>query len=213
MMPLKSSPNERKTGGASGKLSQSFHTQTDKNDKHWQHRKTALLSTIVHNAHSKIHLLQLLLLPLRAQHTVYKLKVQNNNEQRGLQSSKVLTNQIHPRRSQPVVILRGFMWSVTFCSGSATERRQSLQGVVLVAVRGRRAEGEGLLVGETLECSHHNVRHVIAKHPGADQYTLEVHLVGPVCTVPRVGKTRSAWERDTRMIIADTFILQLPLSF
>lgn len=173
--------------------------------------KTAVLSTIVHNAHSKNHLIRLLLVSLR-EHTVYKLKVQNNNE-RGLQSSKVLMNQIHPRRSPPLVILHGFMWSITFCSGSTSERHQSLHGVMLVAVRGRRAEGEGLLTSETVECSHHNIRHVIAKHPGADQYTLKVHLIGPVCTVPHVGKTRPAKGRDTRMRNLYTFLSQLPPFF
>lgn len=152
MMPFKSSPNNKRTGGGGGigKLSQSFHTHTDINDKHWQHRETAVLLTIVHYTHPKIYLIRLLLVSLRAQHTVYKLKVQNDNEQQGLQSSKVLTNQIHPRRSPLLVTLHGFMWSITFCSGSTTEGHQSLHGVVLVAVRWRWAEGEGLLAGEAV---------------------------------------------------------------
>lgn len=69
--------------------------------------------------------------------------------------------------------------------------------VVLAVVWRRWAEGEGPVGGKTAECSEHSVRHVIREHPGTDQNTPEGHFIGPVCTVPDLGKTRPE-EKKTR---------------
>lgn len=67
------------------------------------------------------------------------------------------------------------------------------------------------LAEETVYCFHHRIDHVITNHPGADQNSLEVHLIGPLCTVPHMGKARSAGERHRGIRIPDTYLLQLPL--
>lgn len=56
--------------------------------------------------------------------------------------------------------------------------------IVLVVTERRRAEGERTLADESVERSEHAVRHVIYKHPGADQDALECHFTRPVCTIP-----------------------------
>lgn len=60
--------------------------------------------------------------------------------------------------------------------GSTFIRRQWSDCVVLVVTVRRQAEGEGTLAAESAERSEHAVRHVIHKHPGADQYTSERHF-------------------------------------
>lgn len=61
--------------------------------------------------------------------------------------------------------------------GSTFTRRQRSDGVVLVVTERRRAEGEGPLAAESGERSQYTVRHVIHKHPGADQDISERHFI------------------------------------
>lgn len=79
--------------------------------------------------------------------------------------------------------------SVTSQQGSTFTRRQRSDGVVLAVTERRRAEGERPLAAER---SEYTVRHVIHKHPGADQDTSERHFIWPVCTIPGLRKTGSA---------------------
>lgn len=61
--------------------------------------------------------------------------------------------------------------------GSTFIGRQWSDGVVLVVAERRRAEGERTLAAESVERSEYTVRHVIHKHPGADQDTSERHFI------------------------------------
>lgn len=87
--------------------------------------------------------------------------------------------------------------STTSQQGSTFTRRQRSDGVVLAVTERRRAEGERTLAAESVERAEYTVRHVIHKHPGADQDTSERHFIWPVCTKPGLRKTGSA-RRKTR---------------
>lgn len=81
--------------------------------------------------------------------------------------------------------------------------------IVLAVVQGRRAEGEGPLIGQAVERPEHGVRHVIGEHPGADQNTPECHFVGPLRPVPGLGKTGSE-ERGRERIKKKTLVESSP---
>lgn len=120
----------------------------------------------------------------------------------------MLMNVVQSWRSQQVN-LYGFMFSITITgqfpnveSGSTDVRSSSpwysSDSVVLAVGWRRRAEGEGPISGQTVECPQHAIGHVIRKHPGTDQNAPERHLVGPVCAVPDLGKTGSEGKKTEK---------------
>lgn len=72
---------------------------------------------------------------------------------------------------------------------------------ILLAVFQRWAERQRAVVGKTVECAKHSIRHVINEHPGADQYTPELRFIRPLSTVTDLGKAGSEGERQGRVAV------------